>query len=287
MSCPRWLGEYQNKDFLPYFITLILNQNLSIHNRYSFVFRNLQMMMKHHHLLYNFMSRMSRSHNIEQASLQKFILSSLHQPRIKKLYVNSPIPKLSSQEVASLVRSKRELTYAHITGGTEERNGGLQARTGGTKERTGGTEEITGGTEERTVGNKERTGGTIERTGSTIERTGGTQERTGGTIERTGGTEARTGGIKKRTDGTKERTGGTKDNNKQWNSPIPKPSSKKVVSLVRVQRDLSRLSRRSGGTEEETGGTEERTGGSEERTGGTEERTGGSEDSYKQWRKMG
>ena len=175
------------------------------------------MMLKHHHLLHNFMSRMSRSHNIEQASLQKFILSSLHQPRIKKLYVNSPIPKLSSQEVASLV---------------------TEARTGGT-----------------------------------IERTGGTQERTGGTEERTGG--------------TKIRTGGTKNNNKQWNSPIPKLSSKKVTSLLRVRRDLSRLSRRSGGTEEGSDGTEERTGGTEERTGGTEERTGGTEDSYKQWRKMG
>ena len=170
------------------------------------------------------MSRMSRSHNIEQARLQKFILSSLHQPRIKKLYVNSPIPKLSSQEVASLV------------------------------------------TEARTLGNKERTGGTIERTGGTQERTCGTEERTGG---------------------TKIRTGGTKDNNKQWNSPIPKLSSKKVASLVRVRRDLSRLSRRSGSTEEGSDGTEERTGGTEERTGGTEERTGGTEDSYKQWRKMG
>ena len=189
------------------------------------------MMLKHHHLIHNFMSRMSRSHNIEQARLQKFILSSLHQPRIKKLYVNSPIPKLSSQEVASLV------------------------------------------TEARTLGNKERTGGTIERTGGTIERTGGTQERTGGTEERTGG--------------TKIRTGGTKNNNKQWNSPIPKLSSKKVASLVRVRRDLSRLSRRSGSTEEGSDGTEERTGGTEERTGGTEERTGGTEDSYKQWRKMG
>ena len=217
------------------------------------------MMLKHHRLLYQFMSRMSRSHNNEQASLQKLIPSSFYQTRTKKLYVNSPIPKLSSLEVASLVRSKRELTYAIITGDTEESTGGLQAR-------TGGTEEITG---------------------STIERTGGTQERTGGTIERTGGTEARTGGIKKRTDGTKERTGGTKDNNKQWNSPIPKLSSKKVASLVRARRDLSRLSQRSGGTEEGSGGTEERTGGTEERTGGTEERTGGTEDSYKQWRKMG
>ena len=153
---------------------------------------------------------MSRSHNIEQASLQKLILSSLHQTRIKKLYVNSPIPKLSSQEVASLVRSKRELRYARITGGTEERSGGTEEKTGTTK----------------------------------------------------------------------ERTGGTKDNYKQWNSPIPKLSSKKVASFVRVQRDLSRLSRRSGGTEEGSGGTEER-------TGGTVERTGGTEDSYKQWRKMG
>ena len=203
------------------------------------------MMLKHHRLLYNFMSRMSRSHNIEQASLQKLILSSLYQTRTKKLYVNSPIPKLSSQEVASLVRSKRELTYASITGDTEERTGGLQAR-------TGVTEEITGGT---------------------VERTGGTQERTGGT-------EARTGGIKKRTDGTEERNGGTKDNNKQWNSPVPKLSSKKMASLVRARRDLSRLSRRSGDIEEGSGGTEER-------TGGTEERTGGTEDSYKQWRKMG
>ena len=168
------------------------------------------MMLKHHHLLHNFMSRMSRSHNIEQASLQKLILSSLHQTRIKKLYVNSPIPKLSSQEVASLVRSKRELRYARITGGTEERSGGTEEKTGTTK----------------------------------------------------------------------ERTGGTKDNYKQWNSPIPKLSSKKVASFVRVQRDLSRLSRRSGGTEEGSGGTEER-------TGGTVERTGGTEDSYKQWRKMG
>ena len=177
------------------------------------------------------MSRMSRSHNIEQASLQKLILSSLYQTRTKKLYVNSPIPKLSSQEVASLVRSKRELTYASITGDTEERTGGLQARTGGT--------------------------------------------------------EARTGGIKKRTDGTEERNGGTKDNNKQWNSPVPKLSSKKMASLVRARRDLSRLSQRSGDIEEGSGGTEERTGGTEERTGGTEERTGGTEDSYKQWRKMG
>jgi hypothetical protein len=210
------------------------------------------MILKHHHLLYKFMSRMSRSHNIEQASLQKLIPSSLYQTRTKKLYVNSPIPKLSSLEVASLVRSKRELTYASITGDTEERTGGLQARTGGTEEITGSTEEITGGTEEIP-----------------------------------GGIVARTGGIKKTTDGTEKRTGGTKDNNKQWNSPIPKPSSKKVVSLVRVQRDLSRLSRRSGGTEEGSDGTEERTGGTEERTGGTEERTGGTEDSYKQWRKMG
>ena len=182
------------------------------------------MMLKHHRLLYQFMSRMSRSHNNEQASLQKLIPSSFYQTRTKKLYVNSPIPKLSSQEVASLVRSKRELTYASITGGTEERTGGLQVR-------TGGTEEITGD--------------------------------------------------------TIERTGGTKDNNKQWNSPIPKLSSKKVASLVRARRDLSRLSRRSSGTEEGSGGTVERTGGTEERTGGTEERTGGTEDSYKQWRKMG
>ena len=203
------------------------------------------MMLKHHRLLYQFMSRMSRSHNNEQASLQKLIPSSFYQTRTKKLYVNSPIPKLSSQEVASLVRSKRELTYASITGGTEERTGGLQVR-------TGGTEEITGGI-----------------------------------IERTGGIEERNGGIKKTTDGTEKRTGGTKDNNKQWNSPIPKLSSKKVASLVRARRDLSRLSRRSGGTEEGSGGTEERTGGTEERTGGTEERTGGTEDSYKQWRKMG
>ena len=203
------------------------------------------MMLKHHRLLYNFMSRMSRSHNIKQASLQKLILSSLYQTRTKKLYVNSPIPKLSSQEVASLVRSKRELTYASITGDTEERTGSLQAR-------TGGTEEITGGT-----------------------------------IERTGGTEARTGGIKKKTDGTEERNGGTKDNNKQWNSPVPKLSSKKMAFLVRARRDLSRLSRRSGDIEEGSGGTEERTGGTEERTGGAEERTGGTEDSYKQWRKMG
>ena len=203
------------------------------------------MMLKHHRLLYNFMSRMSRSHNIEQASLQKLILSNLYQTRTKKLYVNSPIPKLSSQEVASLVRSKRELTYASITGDTEERTGGLQARTGGTKEITGGT------------------------------------------IERTGGTIERTGGIKKRTDGTEERNGGTKDNNKQWNSPVPKLSSKKMASLLRARRDLSRLSQRSGDIEEGSVGTEERTGGTEERTGGTEERTGGTEDSYKQWRKMG
>ena len=113
-----------------------------------------------------------------------------------------------------------------------------------------------------------------------LRRAGGTKERTSGTQERTGGTIGRTGGTQEGTGGTKERTGGTEDKYKQWNSPIPKLSSQEVAFLVRVQRDLSCLSRRSGGTKEGTSGAEER-------TGGTEERTGGTEDSYKQWMKMG
>ena len=83
-----------------------------------FFFRNLQMMLKHHHLLHTFvqnlMGRMGRSHNSEQqVSVEKLMPSRLDQTRNKNdyLYVNSPIPKLSSREVASLVRR---------TGGTED-----------------------------------------------------------------------------------------------------------------------------------------------------------------------
>ena len=97
-------------------------------------------------------------------------------------------------------------------------------------------------------------------------------------LQRTGGTEERSGG-------TEARTGGTKDYCRKLNFPIPKLSSQEVDPLVRVQRDLSRLSQ--SGTDEGTGGTKERNGGTEERNGGTEERTGSTEDSYKQWRKMG
>ena len=228
------------------------------------------MILKHHHLLHNFMSRMSRSHNIEQAHLQKFIISSLHQPRIKKLYLNSPIPKLSSQEVASLV--------------TEARTVHNKERTGGSKDDSKKWNYPIPKLSSKNVASLVRAQRDLSRLS---RRSGGTEKGSGGTKETTGGTEARTGGIKKTADGNKERIGGTNDNNKQWNSTIPKLSSKKVASLVRARRDLSRLSRRSGGTEEGSGGTEERTGGTEERTGGTGERTGGTEDSYKQWRKMG
>ena len=68
------------------------------------------MMLKHHHLLHTFvqnlMSRMGRSHNSEQVSVEKLMPSRLDQTRNKNdyLYVNSPIPKLSSRAVASLVR---------------------------------------------------------------------------------------------------------------------------------------------------------------------------------------
>ena len=60
------------------------------------------------------MGRMGRSHNSEQqVSVEKLKPSRLDQTRNKNdyLYVNSPIPKLSSREVASLVRR---------TGGTED-----------------------------------------------------------------------------------------------------------------------------------------------------------------------
>ena len=75
-------------------------------------------MLKHQHLLQTFvqklMGRMGRSHNSEQqVSVEKLKPSRLDQTRNKNdyLYVNSPIPKLSSREVASLVRR---------TGGTED-----------------------------------------------------------------------------------------------------------------------------------------------------------------------
>ena len=71
------------------------------------------MMLKNHHLLHTFvqnlMGRIDRSHNNEQ----QVRVEKLDQTRNKNdyLYVNSPIPKLSSREVASLVRR---------TGGTED-----------------------------------------------------------------------------------------------------------------------------------------------------------------------
>ena len=71
------------------------------------------MMLKNHHLLHTFvqnlMGRIDRSHNNEQ----QVRVEKLDQTRNKNdyLYVNSKIPKLSSREVASLVRR---------TGGTED-----------------------------------------------------------------------------------------------------------------------------------------------------------------------
>ena len=76
------------------------------------------MMLKNHHLLHTFvqnlMGRMGRSHNSDQqVSIEKLMPNRLDQTRNKNdyLYVNSPTPKLSSREVASLVRR---------TGGTED-----------------------------------------------------------------------------------------------------------------------------------------------------------------------
>ena len=67
------------------------------------------MMLKNHHLLHTFvqnlMGRMGRSHKSDQqVSIEKLRPSRLDQTRNKNdyLYVNSPIPKLSSREVASL-----------------------------------------------------------------------------------------------------------------------------------------------------------------------------------------
>ena len=204
---------------------------------------------------------MRRSYNSEQVNLQKLILSRLHQTRTNKLYVNSPIPKISSQKVASLIQSKHELRYVRKTGSTIARTSGTEVRTSGTKEKAGGTEERTGGTE----GNYKH-GKKMGNLASFVW-----VQRRGGTEERPGGTEAR--------------AVGTKDYCRKLNSPIPKLSSQEVDPLVRLQRDLSRLSQ--SGTDEGTGGTKERNGGTEERNGGTEERTGSTEDSYKQWRKMG
>ena len=75
-------------------------------------------MMLNHRLLHTFvqnlMGRMGRSHNSDQqVSVEKLVPNRLDQTRNKNdyLYVNSPIPKLSSREVASLVRR---------TGGTED-----------------------------------------------------------------------------------------------------------------------------------------------------------------------
>ena len=215
---------------------------------------------------------MRRSYNSKQVNLQKLILRRLHQTRTNKLYVNSPIPKISSQKVASLVQSKRELTNVHKTGGTIARTSGTEERTSGTEERTSGTKEKAGGTEEITDGTKGnyKHGRKMGNLASFVW-----VQRTGGTEERSGGTEARTGG-------TIEKIGGTKDYCRKLNFPIPKLSSQEVDPLVRVRRDLSQS-----GTDEGTGGMKERTGGTEERNDGTEERTGSTEDSYKQWRKMG
>ena len=194
-------------------------------------------MLKHHHSLFNFMSRMRRSYNSKQVNLQKLILSRLHQTRTNKL---------------------GELTYVHKIGGTI-------ARTSGTKERTSNTKEKAGGTEERTVGPK-----VIKNTGERwkiwhlfrVHRTGGTKERSGSTETRTGG--------------TIEKIGGTKDYSRKLNSPIPKLSYQEVDPLIRVRRDLNHLSQSgtdegTGGTNKRTGGTEERNGGTEERTGSTKD----------------
>ena len=204
---------------------------------------------------------MRRSYNSKQVNLQKLILSRLHQTRTNKLYVNSPIPKTSSQKVASLVQSKRELTYLRKTGGTLARTSGTEERTSITKEKAGGTEERTGGTE----GNYKH-GRKMGNLASFVW-----VQRTGGTEKRSGDTEARTGDTIEKNDGTKDY--------------CRKLNSQEVDPLVRVRRDLSRLSQ--SGTDEGTDGTKERNGGTEELNGGTEERTGSTEDSYKQWRKMG
>ena len=222
------------------------------------------MMLKHHQPFYNFMGRMRRSYKSKQVNLQKLSLSRLHQTRTNKLYVNLPIPKISSQKVASLIQSKRELTYVRKTGGIVARTSGTEERTSGTKEKAGGTDERTGGTK----GNYKH-GRKMGNLASFVW-----LQRTGGTEERSGGTEARTGG-------TIEKIGRTKDYCRKLNFPIPKLSSQEVDPLVRVRRDLSQS-----GTDERTGGTKERTGGTEERNDGTEERTGSTEDSYKQWRNI-
>ena len=67
-----------------------------------------------HTFVQNLMGRMGRSHNSDQqVSVEKLVPNRLDQTRNKNdyLYVNSKIPKLSSREVASLVRR---------TGGTED-----------------------------------------------------------------------------------------------------------------------------------------------------------------------
>ena len=127
---------------------------------------------------------MRRSYNNKQVNLQKLILSRLHQRRTSKLYVNSPIQKISSQKVASLVRSKRELQYLSKTGD-------MVARTSGTEERISGTIEKAGGTEEKTSGTKVITnmGGRWEILHLfRVHRTGGTEEKSGGNIKKIDGT---------------------------------------------------------------------------------------------------